>query len=256
MKHVLFRISAYFKHSFKAFRNSRGYGVHSPFAFSFITELLNTKSACYYYCFEKIEAIRHQYYRDKTPVALVDGKKSTLSHIAKTSATTIQHGQLLFRITQYMQCKTIIELGTSLGLGTCYLSCVSKQSQVVSLDHDPTCLKYAKKNINTLGIKNCILMQGPFEDNLRKALDALTRIDFIFFDGHHNGQATLHYFHQALDYIHPQTIFAFHDIHWSSDMHKAWHQIIKHPMVSMSFEKHNLGIITFNPEHNKKLYYA
>jgi len=49
-------------------------------------------------------------------------RSRTIGSIARTSAKPAKYGQLLFRLAQRFQPKTVFDLGTSLGLTTAYLA--------------------------------------------------------------------------------------------------------------------------------------
>jgi hypothetical protein len=109
--------------------NSKGHGMHSPFIFEFITKVLNDRRV--YPEYERVEALRSQLLNDHTVIEVEDfgagssvTKKNnrSISSIAKNSAKPKKFGQLLFRMVKYYQPANILELGTSLGITTSYLS--------------------------------------------------------------------------------------------------------------------------------------
>lgn len=81
-------------------RTSRGFGVHSPFAFDFITKVMCDKEA-YYYAFPEIDSLCGKTRRDTLP-----GSKLFLStDFAQSEA------RLLFRVMVKFQPEQIVELG-------------------------------------------------------------------------------------------------------------------------------------------------
>ena len=256
MQNLFFRIRSYIAHRLKTIKSRRGYGVHSPYAFNFIRTIINPETPSYFYCFNQIEQLRYRLRHNKEKVILDNGKTAFVKTIAKTSASPLHDGQLLFRTALFMQSKTLIELGTSLGISTAYLACTNKKAKVISIDHNIVIQNLAKHNANELKIKNIEFVNGKFEEALPSILKGIVKLDFVFFDGHHIGDATLRYFDIAKAKSHAQSIFIFHDIHWSKDMHQAWSSIVSDPLVSLSIECYNLGFIFFNPELNKKHYCA
>src|SRR6187200_1688659 len=109
--------------------NGKGHGMHSPFVFEFITKILNDKND--YSEYEKVELLRRQLLNDNVILevedfgagSVVDKKnKRSISSIAKNAAKPKKFGQLLFRMAKHYQPANILELGTSLGITTSYLS--------------------------------------------------------------------------------------------------------------------------------------
>lgn len=256
MQQSFFRLYTFVAHRLKSMKSRKGYGIHSPFAFHFITQIIYPEKATYFYCFEIIEQLRYRLKHN--PQIIVDdkGQKRTIKKIATTSLTSRYDGQLLFRTAHVMHSKTLVELGTSLGLGTAYIACANKKAKVISIDHNSTVQTLAKKNTDELKIKNIKYINGTFENTLGPVLEKIERLDFIFFDGHHQGDATLHYFDIAKAKSHAKSVFVFHDIHWSTDMHQAWQKIIKDTSVSLSIESYNMGFVFFDPELNKQHFLA
>jgi len=109
--------------------NAKGHGVHSPFVFDFITKVLNDKAG--YDDYNKVESLRKNSLMDKAILTIEDhgagsstsaSKERSVSSIAKNAVKSKKYAQLLYRIAKYYQPDSIIELGTSLGITTSYLS--------------------------------------------------------------------------------------------------------------------------------------
>src|SRR4051812_36471662 len=145
--------------------NSKGHGVHSPFVFEFITEVLNDRRE--YYCFAAIEKLREQLKYDKTEIIVADfgaglkfessSYKRKVSDITKSSLKSKRFGQLLFRILNfYFSEKSpesvvhVLELGTSLGITTAYLASVNKNYKVLTMEGAKAVVGIAKKNFQQL----------------------------------------------------------------------------------------------------------
>ena len=81
--------------------------------------------------YEKVENLRSRLLADKTELTIEDfgagsvvnkTNKRTVAAIAKNAAKPKKYGQLLFRMAKNYKSQYAIELGTSLGLTTSYLS--------------------------------------------------------------------------------------------------------------------------------------
>ena len=80
-------------------------------------------------------------------------------------------------------------------------------------------------------------------------------VEFAFIDGNHRREPTERYFQQMLPKITNNTILVFDDIHWGSEMEKAWDVIRKHPSVRCSVDLFFMGIIFFNPAFREKQHF-
>ena len=151
--------------------NGRGHGVHSPFVYEFIRQVLNDKRQ--FDCFNSIEYLRGQLKKDTTEIAVPDfgaGSRLQLSNtrkissIAASSLKSKKYSQLLFRIVHFYKPQTILELGTSLGLTTSYLSCANPAAKVITLEGAPEIAKAAKNNFAELDLSNIEIVQGNFDE--------------------------------------------------------------------------------------------
>jgi predicted O-methyltransferase YrrM len=141
--------------------NGKGHGIHSPFVFDFITQVLNDTRE--YPAYARVEGLRQRLLKDGTmleiedlgagSVAEVGGYRGaggycdagvgrygvigagnepvrrervvchrSVADIARHAAKSRKLGQLLFRIASHYQPRTMVELGTSLGLSAAYLA--------------------------------------------------------------------------------------------------------------------------------------
>ena len=109
--------------------NSKGHGVHSPFVYDFIRNVLLyklSKKKC-----AAIEAERTKLLRDSRMLTIQDfgagsaienEKKRTILSLAKNSLKSPKYAQLLYKIAKYYAPQNVLELGTCLGITTAYLS--------------------------------------------------------------------------------------------------------------------------------------
>lgn len=85
---------------FRRLRTSRGFGVHSPFAFDFITKVLLDREA-YYYAYPEIDSLCGKTHRDTK----IDNMLFRQTDFER------QEARMLFRILVKFQPEQIIEMG-------------------------------------------------------------------------------------------------------------------------------------------------
>jgi predicted O-methyltransferase YrrM len=249
-------IKKYILHLFLA-RHTNGFGVHSPFLFQFTQNVLCEKHP--FYIFESIELLRDKLIKDKRIISVTDfgtkpNRERKITEIASSSLKSAKYGQLLFRIAHYFKSKDVLELGTSLGITTSYLSSSSSKINCVTLEGCAQTGSIAKENFEKIGLKNIELVIGNIDDTLPKFLEKSDTLDLIFFDANHKSEAVLRYFEMCQSKIHCTTILVVDDIYWSADMENAWQTIKKHPKVTSTIDLFELGIVFFNPHLVKKHY--
>ena len=256
----LFLIKQYLIYLWKA---RSAHGVHSPFVFQFINEVL--KDERHFYFFDEIKKLRNEMYADKTLLNFEDFgsgshlnylKQRAVNDIAKTAGRNEEFGKLLFRIVNKYKPQCILELGTSMGLGTAYLATADTESQVHTIEGSKEIAAQAKKHFAKLGIANITQHVGNFDEVLSPILQQLQRIDLLFVDGNHRRIPTLTYFENAKPFLHQNSIVIFDDIHWSEEMHEAWHMIKADPMVTLSIDLFYFGIVFFQSDFKEKQHFV
>jgi len=244
-------VYSYLKFFFKA---KTKYGIHSPFVYDFIESVLEDNRTFYSYI--PIEYFRNQLYSNKQVIKVNDlgaGSKKikennrTVAQIAKNSLQNRRTAQLLFRIVDKYQCNNIIEIGTSLGVTTAYLSKANKEGRVYSIEGCSSTLQIAKNLSNKLKIKNVTFINGNFNKELPKLIDQIESVDFVYFDGNHTKAATLNYFNLCKNKIDENTVFVFDDINWSKDMQEAWEEIKKDKIITVTIDLYHIGLVFFHP---------
>lgn len=249
-------------HYYLTASNGKGHGIHSPFVFDFIKNVSNDNRN--FYAYQQIENLRRQLLKNETIIEVEDfgagsaiskTNKRTVSEIVKSAAKSEKLGKLLFRIANYYQPKTMIELGTSAGLSSAYLASALPNSKLITIEGSAVISEIAKKNFYALGLSNIELLTGNFDDILPKILAKHPVIDFAFVDGNHRKQPTINYFDLLIQHIGDFSVLIFDDIHWSSDMEEAWQEIKNDERVMLTIDLFFLGIVFFKSDFKTKQHF-
>ncbi len=251
IKSMLYRSASFLTYLMLS-RHKRGHGIHSPFVFGFIKEVLRDKTVPPE--LELIEKIRTSLRRSEECIMVDDfgtgrqgdvQRRERVSRMVATASTKCKYGRLLYRITRYFKPVRILELGTSLGFGSMYLGMGNPHAEIITIDGCKACLSIAAGNFRELGLDNITVRNGLFEKLLPELLKVFNGVDLVYFDGDHRKDQLIHYFETALAYTGDESIFILDDIHWSPDMSKAWEQIKKHPKVKVTMDLYQMGIVFF-----------
>jgi predicted O-methyltransferase YrrM len=259
---MLFQIKSYLQF---LWHSKNEHAVHSPFVFTLITKCFyDTKSKPEY---AVLKEYRDSLLKNNNTIEVTDfgagskvfkSNKREISKIAKTAGISPKRAELLFRIVNYFQPQSILEIGTSLGLATSALSLGSQiptlrdgtKAKITTLEGCPETAKIAQEQFRKFGLTNINSEVTEFNAYLSK----LQTLNFklIYFDGNHQKQATLNYFALLLPTITNETVWIFDDIHWSSEMEEAWKIIKNHPKVTVTIDTFQWGLVFFRREQPKE----
>lgn len=242
--------------------NGKGHGVHSPFVFSFIRDVLQNNQYPTY--IQQIESARNHLLQDDTVINVWDGgagsrisKTNTrkISTIAKNALKSPKYAKLLHDIVLHFKPYTIIELGTSLGISTAYMA-MAHPSNMITLEGAASVAAIAKKQFEKLALNNIQLVEGNFDQTLPSIIKQMESWDITFIDGNHMYEPTLRYFETLLSCANNDSIFILDDIHWSKEMEEAWNVIKKHPRVTLTIDLFFIGLVFIREENKIPMHYT
>lgn len=252
---VIWRAKQYARYLVKA--QSR-HGIHSPFVYKLLDEVIYDKLD--YGEYTIANNIRKQLLARKDFIEITDlGAGSTVNKsnqrqvadIAKNSAKAGKWGQLLFRLSQRFAPRTMVELGTSLGVGSTYQLLGNPTGLLTTLEGCPNTAAIARQVFASAEISPT-LIEGNFDTTLPAYLQSIERLDWAFVDGNHQHEPTIRYFEACLDKCHNNSVLLFDDIYWSPGMAKAWEYLKQHQRVSVTLDLFQLGIVFLRKEQPKQ----
>ena len=172
--------------------------------------------------------------------------------IVKHAAISAKQGQLLRQLVNAYQLNEILELGTSLGIGTAYLSGHSNSVSVTSIEGCENIALLAKKNLEQLNRKHVLIKVGDFDDVWNEL--ANQKYDLIYIDGNHLEKPTLRYFNRAMNQLKENGFIVVDDIRWSKEMKNAWKKMKSDERMNISMDFFRFGILTHAKGEQKKHY--
>ncbi len=119
---------------------------------------------------------------------------------------------------------------------------MNNKGMLVTIEGAASYASVAKENFTAVELNNIIQYTGRFSDVLPDILKDHQPIDFVFIDGHHDGDATVSYFEQLLPFLSRSAWLMFDDISWSKSMRRAWKTIAEDKRVSFSLNLSLIGI--------------
>lgn len=254
---LFFYATQYLKYCFFA-RNQ--HFIHPPFAYQLYDSVIKGKQVSPKH--QSIESMRNKLIGSKEIIQVSDfgaGSKMAsssgrrISDIAKHGISPSKFSNLFYRLGNTLNNPQILELGTSLGINTLYLSCI-QNADVITLEGCPNLANWAQKEFEEQGVKNIQIQVGNIDQTLPELIQKVDRLDMVLLDANHLLAPTLQYFELCLSKASDQCIFIFDDIHWSPEMAAAWEKIKKHPRVSLTIDLYKVGLVFIRPLKQKQHY--
>ena len=254
---MVYRIIQYLKYRLQA---KDEHSIHSPFLFElYCSAFLSSGS---YYIFNDFNLLRQRLLNKKREFVEVNDlgagsqklrtSTRTVAQIAKYSVKQKKYAELLFKLVNRFKPKTIIELGTSLGLTTMHLAYPQKNAKVHTIEGCENIATIAQQHFSDYHFENIDSITGNFDSCLPNLLSTISTVDFMFFDGNHQKEATINYFLLCLEKANEDSVFVFDDIYWSKGMTEAWKYIKSHPKVTQTIDIYQLGIVFFRQSLTKE----
>lgn len=246
--------SEYIKYQWNA---KRRFGIHSPFVYDFGANCLSLPISREIY--KSFKRLKRTLKKDVTQIKVHDlgaGSRKLTQHrtvrqIAKISGSNDKYGKLLYRIVKHYDSKNILELGTSLGLGTYMLAAGNAKTKVTTVEGCENTSKIAQKYFPKKQRSKVTFINDSFNHFLA-SLKAQPPFDLIFIDGDHKSESLFEQLRLLESYIDDETIIILDDIRWSKDMFKAWNTLANSDYFHLSLDLFKMGILMKRTHQQKE----
>lgn len=245
IKYIKYRIQAKNRH-----------GIHSPFVYAFSSECAQLKIDNNFQRIRK--TLFSQLKKNKKEISITDfgagskrlSSQRTISKIFTNCSSKGKYGLLLYKIAKHYQPKTILEFGTSIGIGSIHFSFGAPSAKITTIEACNNTCEVAKSHFKSLGISNINAINDTFQNFLINYKEE--KFDLVFIDGHHDGTALLNYLQELEQFTHQDTIFILDDIQWSPSMNLAWEHIKKSEKYHVTIDLFRMALITPRKQQEKE----
>lgn len=200
-------------------RHNRGFGVQSPTAFFFVTQVLKEKLP--YYAYKDIDAIARE----------------SGTHSKKMC-------RRLFRIANYLRPKSIIATGTESIAPLCSLAAAASSATVTLIASQATATPAAERY---LAARHC-----KREKNLQELLQkGDSPLQLLYIGRNCDITSTLA---TALQHTSNNTAIIADGIHRTDERLQQWEEAVKDPRTKVTYDLYSMGILFFDAEKQKQHY--
>jgi len=232
---MAWRIFKYINHLFHV-RHRYGHGIHSPYLFEFINQVL----------FNSMET--------KVPAGILEEhrKLRSESSFARCSSVPKKYACLLYRITRWFRPEMIVELGTGMGISTMYLASASPETPLHTIERDADRARMAAQLIGRCCPGAVSIHRGEMEEELETILTLVPGRFLVFLDGNHHYDPTVRIVRKLLDRAGEEAVIVMDDIYWSRGMQRAWKEINSWPEVRVGVDLFHMGILLLRRDLHKR----
>ena len=202
-------------------RHNRGFGIQSPSAFFFITQVLKEKLP--YYAYEQLDDIAEE-----------------------CGESSKQKCRQLFRIANYFAPASAIAIASA--TAACAISGARRSipKQFITDSAEP-----CAKVIDHLADCGCNNLHGNTLQLLKKSLEANKGVGLLYIGSCSNQRELLD---AALEHTNKDSIIIVEGIHESKQQFDWWQQAISNPKTIVTYDLYSMGILFFNNERPKQNY--
>jgi hypothetical protein len=243
-----------------------GYGVHSPFVFDLITNVIEEKRV--YYCYEMLDNIRFQLQRESRKIKCGD-RELTVKQILNRFDFSVKSHELLFRLANRFRPEKILVIGSCLGLTPLYVTAYSKNANCIVFEPEPSVAVIARNMVKKYAHSSINIYEnipGEFDMPVLNNLDFIVwgKIKTGFLPGEKDLAAgsspvftadfSLNTFEHILRYVTDESVMIISGINASRANKRTWKALCSHPKVSVTLDLYSFGIVFFTPKLNRKSY--
>ncbi len=222
-----FQVKSYINHWLDAVDE---HSIHSPFFFDFYNRVIRAEVDT---PFSEIEKTRKHLLNDHTLIKVKDlgassphfkNENREIAQVASTSLNEERYCTLFYRIAMYTEAKSMVELGTSMGITSLYLS-KTIGTKLTTFEGNQDMINIALTNFEHFGKKNIALISGNIDQTLPDYLQNPAKIDFALMDANHRYEPTIRYFNWLAKRMGDHGVMVIDDIYYSEEMGKAWNEL-------------------------------
>lgn len=228
-------------------RHKKGYGIHSPFMFDLLTNVIEFKGA--YYAFEFLEQIRKEQLQILNQLEREGGNQ--LSDFFKGKRSDLKSGkkidQLLYRLVNYFCPGYIYHIGGGVGVCSAYLAKVNSRAQVFHVSDESISASFVVPLWRENGIENIKFIDWGDMSFSRS-------LDFVILSQYVKDEILENLWERLSDGIHDKTVVVVRGIRDSSYRKVFWKKVRRDPKVRVSIDLFGLGFLIFRKGMQKQHY--
>ncbi|MGL4994325.1 MAG: hypothetical protein ACRC6R_09450 [Bacteroidales bacterium] len=213
----------------RRFRNKRGFGVHSPFAFNLITQVM----------------------RGKLTYGNVNQLDEAIEFVCNKSGKHINKKKfhILCKIINHLQPKYVLEIGSYYGLSTIAIAQTDSNPHISLLIQRKGDVEYINHHINRAKISNIQII-----DNIPLASDN-RKFEFIYLHGAIAGKTLLETIQIARSISTHNGVILIDRLTQSQELRNEWKDVLRSGVAQMIIDQKKHALLFLDTALNRKNYF-
>ena len=200
-------------------RHHKGHGIHSPFVFNLVNNVIEEKRA--YYCYGDISDYLSVYHQKEL--------------------TPNKRHRLAFRLVNYFGAKNILEIGSGMGISTLFLTASSSLSECLCVEKNKDNREIAKRLYMDFDRQTTILEEPP-------VLPLKTNLDCIFINLDYYSDLSEDYLDALCKQCHNKSFIVVTGIRRNKAYNRLWKHLSSNNLRTVELDLFNIGIIFFDKQ--------
>lgn len=216
------------------YKASKGFGVHSPFAYSFITDVLDEKYG--YYSYETLQQLRNE---------VVERTRNEQGY--KPHVISLTESAVLFRVANRYNPSLFMSVGVSYGVAIASMLMVSHRSRVVVSGYEPGGNAAADEVIASYGER--VVSSGSISEAYTSYIDMLADGENCFVVINHVSMAEMAEAAELVDKMVSKTgVLVLRNIDKLNTASMLWEQCRAAMHYGMTFTNGKMAVVVLNPK--------
>jgi len=229
----------------------KGFGIHSPFVFDLITNVIEETSD--YYAYNDISLVWLQLIQNEL-IIQHGNERITVKKAVKRYGISEKEGKFLFRLTNHCKPRMILSIGSSMGLAPFCLTRYDSSVQCIVLECELDFAEIADHFFSKDKNPAITIKTGTYQVLIPESIGELQQIDCVFIGKDIEIYDWDTVFDLCLPFIHDSTFFVLDGIRSSTEKKHYWTQFRQHPSISVVIDLYDLGVMFFQPSLPKMIY--
>ena len=222
-------------------RNRKGFGVHSPFAYSLITQVIGEHNP--YYSYKEIKMLKGKFF------SYSDIVQSKL----RIKRPSLKKMYLLYRLVNRFQPRCVLEVNNNGGLSSVAMALVDSSIHVLSLCENEFVKNYTLQVMEKSSPVNIDVAMADSGKGMRSLLTGESA-DFILLHAGFEMYNVDRMYREIINIINPHSVIVIEGIHSNKQSLALWNKLKSDERIRVTMDLLDIGLCFCNEKLFKQHY--